>query len=146
MPLDRKKDQAALKHVFGPVSSKRLGQSLGVDLVPMKSCTWNCVYCQLGRTMRYTTLRREFYPHGEILSEIRQSLRSGAHIDWITFVRFCPPRTQDRKRSMKRSIVPLRDFPSGSTSTVLCGSAKSTGESSGSRSCCLVASTTPMKP
>jgi len=86
MPLDRKKDQAALKHVFGPVSSKRLGQSLGVDLVPMKSCTWNCVYCQLGRTKRYTTLRREFYPPGEILSEIRQSLRSGAHIDWITFV------------------------------------------------------------
>ncbi|MCF8382698.1 MAG: radical SAM protein [Chlorobium sp.] len=75
-----------MSHVFGPVSSKRLGQSLGVDLVPMKSCTWNCVYCQLGRTKRYTTLRREFYPPGEILSEIRQSIESGAHIDWITFV------------------------------------------------------------
>jgi len=76
----------AMTHVFGPVSSKRLGQSLGVDLLPPKSCTWNCIYCQLGRTREYTLLRQEFYPPAEILSEIQEAVDSGAHIDWITFV------------------------------------------------------------
>jgi len=75
-----------MTHVFGPVSSKRLGQSLGVDLLPPKSCTWNCIYCQLGRTKEYTLERQEFYPKGEILSEIKEAVDSGAHIDWITFV------------------------------------------------------------
>lgn len=75
-----------VNHVFGPVSSKRLGHSLGVDLLPMKSCTWNCVYCQLGRTERYVTARKEFYPHEEVLAEIQQSLHSGMNIDWMTFV------------------------------------------------------------
>lgn len=86
MPLDRKREQGPLKHVFGPVSSKRLGQSLGVDLLPMKSCTWNCVYCQIGRTKHYVTERCEFYPPEEILKEILDALQAGTHIDWITFV------------------------------------------------------------
>ncbi len=86
MPLDRKREQGPLKHVFGPVSSKRLGQSLGVDLLSMKSCTWNCVYCQIGRTKHYVTDRCEFYPAEEILKEIRNALQTGTHIDWITFV------------------------------------------------------------
>lgn len=75
-----------MNYVFGPVSSKRLGQSLGVDLLPSKSCTWNCVYCQLGRTKEYVTERREFFPKEEILSEILDAVSSGKKIDWITFV------------------------------------------------------------
>jgi wyosine [tRNA(Phe)-imidazoG37] synthetase (radical SAM superfamily) len=75
-----------MKYVFGPVSSKRLGQSLGVDLLPPKSCTWNCVYCQLGRTKRFVTERSEFFPRHDILDEIVEALGSGAPIDWITFV------------------------------------------------------------
>lgn len=75
-----------MKHVFGPVSSKRLGQSLGVDVLPSKSCTWNCIYCQLGRTKEYVTRRREFFPKEEVLAEIRTAVESGAVIDWITFV------------------------------------------------------------
>jgi wyosine [tRNA(Phe)-imidazoG37] synthetase (radical SAM superfamily) len=75
-----------MKHVFGPVSSKRLGQSLGVDLLPSKSCTWNCVYCQLGRTKSFVTERREFFPKEEILAEILETVKSGKPIDWITFV------------------------------------------------------------
>jgi len=75
-----------MKYVFGPVSSKRLGQSLGVDLLPSKSCTWNCIYCQLGRTKEYVTERREFYPKEEILAEILETVASGKPIDWITFV------------------------------------------------------------
>jgi wyosine [tRNA(Phe)-imidazoG37] synthetase (radical SAM superfamily) len=75
-----------MNYVFGPVCSKRLGQSLGVDLLPSKSCTWNCVYCQLGRTKEYVTERREFYPKEEILAEILDTVASGKPIDWITFV------------------------------------------------------------
>ncbi|MBN1928967.1 MAG: radical SAM protein [Chlorobiaceae bacterium] len=75
-----------MNYVFGPVSSKRLGQSLGVDLLPAKSCTWNCIYCQLGRTKEYVTERREFFPKEDILAEILETVRSGKKIDWITFV------------------------------------------------------------
>jgi wyosine [tRNA(Phe)-imidazoG37] synthetase (radical SAM superfamily) len=75
-----------MTHVFGPVSSKRLGQSLGVDLLPSKSCTWNCVYCQLGRTREFVSERCEFYPKEEILTEILQTVETQKSIDWITFV------------------------------------------------------------
>ena len=75
-----------MKHVFGPVSSKRLGQSLGVDVLPAKSCTWDCMYCQLGGTKEFVAERREFYPKEEILEEIRTAVESGVAIDWITFV------------------------------------------------------------
>ncbi len=75
-----------MKHVFGPVSSKRLGQSLGVDLLPSKSCSWNCVYCQLGRTKQFVTQRCEFFPKEEILEEILQAVETPNAIDWITFV------------------------------------------------------------
>ncbi len=75
-----------MKHVFGPVSSKRLGQSLGVDVLPPKSCTWNCIYCQLGKTREYVTERREFFPREEIFEEIQKAVESSAAIDWITFV------------------------------------------------------------
>jgi wyosine [tRNA(Phe)-imidazoG37] synthetase (radical SAM superfamily) len=77
---------STMKHVFGPVSSKRLGQSLGVDLLPSKSCTWNCIYCQLGKTQQFITERCEFFPKEEILAEILETVRSGKKIDWITFV------------------------------------------------------------
>ncbi len=47
------------KHVFGPVPSRRLGRSLGVDLVPFKTCSYDCIYCQLGRTTCKTVERKE---------------------------------------------------------------------------------------
>jgi wyosine [tRNA(Phe)-imidazoG37] synthetase (radical SAM superfamily) len=75
-----------MKYVFGPVSSKRLGQSLGVDLLPPKSCTWNCVYCQLGKTKAFVADRKEFFAREEVLEEIRQALAGTTSLDWITFV------------------------------------------------------------
>lgn len=74
--------------VFGPVPSRRLGRSLGVDLTPLKTCNWNCVYCQLGRTKRLCTVRQEFLPRRAVLQEIEQALAEqppGA-LDWLTFV------------------------------------------------------------
>jgi wyosine [tRNA(Phe)-imidazoG37] synthetase (radical SAM superfamily) len=77
-----------MKYVFGPVPSRRLGKSLGIDPIPLKTCNWNCVYCQLGRTRPLKTMRYEFFPPEEILAEVEQALDSHApgDIDWVTFV------------------------------------------------------------
>ena len=74
--------------VFGPVPSRRLGRSLGVDPVPFKTCNWNCVYCQLGHTAPLTGERREYTPAEEILAEVRAAVKTHGEdsIDWITFV------------------------------------------------------------
>jgi len=77
-----------LKHVFGPVPSRRLGQSLGIDPVPLKTCNWNCVYCQLGRTRPLTNKRNVFFPPKDIISQVKEALKAHkpGEIDWITFV------------------------------------------------------------
>lgn len=77
-----------MKYVFGPVPSRRLGRSLGVDPVPEKTCDWNCVYCQLGRTTPVTMERREYFPREEIIAELETVLAASrpGDIDWITFV------------------------------------------------------------
>ncbi len=70
--------------VFGPVPSRRLGRSLGVDLVPYKTCSFDCVYCQLGRTTRLTVAREEYVPTDGILCEIEETLGKSATPDYIT--------------------------------------------------------------
>jgi wyosine [tRNA(Phe)-imidazoG37] synthetase (radical SAM superfamily) len=72
-------------YVYGPVPSRRLGQSLGVSPIPPKTCSYTCVYCQLGRTTRLQVMRESFYPKKDILAEIvKKSLK--AKPDFITFV------------------------------------------------------------
>ncbi len=71
-------------HIFGPVPSRRLGLSLGIDLVPMKTCTYDCIYCQVGRTTRKTIECKEFFPVQEILKELKKRL-SSVSPDVITF-------------------------------------------------------------
>jgi len=73
------------KYIYGPVPSRRLGFSLGVDLLPFKTCSMNCVYCQLGPGRRTTVRRRELVPTRLVLAEIRAALASGQRIDAITF-------------------------------------------------------------
>lgn len=74
----------SFRHVFGPAFSRRLGRSLGVDLVPFKTCTYDCVYCQLGRTTVCTLERREYVRVGEILDEVARKLETGIEADYIT--------------------------------------------------------------
>jgi len=59
-----------LKYVFGPVPSRRLGRSLGIDLVPYKTCTFDCIYCDLGRTTRKTLSRQSYISPEEIQEEL----------------------------------------------------------------------------
>lgn len=70
--------------VYGPVPSRRLGRSLGVDLVPYKVCTYDCVYCQLGRTTNKTLRREEYVRIDEVAAELKEKLRAGPPPDWIS--------------------------------------------------------------
>ena len=63
-----------MKHIFGPVNSRRLGISLGIDLLPPKICNYNCIYCEIGPTTQFTCERREYVPTAEIIGEIDQFL------------------------------------------------------------------------
>ncbi len=71
--------------IYGPVPSRRLGRSLGVSLIPAKTCTYSCVYCQLGRTNRLQSRRESFFPKERVLSEIRKQL-SISEADFISLV------------------------------------------------------------
>ncbi len=75
---------------YGPVPSRRLGRSLGINHVPPKVCTYSCVYCQLGRTNSMRCERHEFYPPEEIVREVRDQVNKtwerGECIDYLTFV------------------------------------------------------------
>lgn len=77
-----------MKYVFGPVPSWRLGQSLGIDPVPLKTCNWNCVYCQLGRTQPVTMQRSRYVPEHDVIDEVKTALAAheDSQIDWVTFV------------------------------------------------------------
>ena len=73
-----------MKYVYGPVPSRRLGRSLGVDLVPKKICTYDCIYCQIGRTTRQTIERTEYIPANSILQDVKKALREwGDALDYI---------------------------------------------------------------
>lgn len=71
-------------HLFGPVSSRRLGQSLGIDLVPFKVCSFDCVYCELGRTTCKTTTRQEFFPPSDVEEELVRFFSTDPTLDYIT--------------------------------------------------------------
>jgi len=73
------------KYLFGPVPSRRLGRSLGIDLIPFKTCSYNCVYCQLGQTTHQTVEREEYVPSEEVLRELEQKLQENVEIDFLTF-------------------------------------------------------------
>jgi wyosine [tRNA(Phe)-imidazoG37] synthetase (radical SAM superfamily) len=72
-------------HIFGPVSSRRLGRSLGIDLVPFKTCTYNCVYCECGETTHRISRREIFFPVKELYAELTEFLSSLPVLDYITF-------------------------------------------------------------
>ena len=72
------------KYLFGPVPSRRLGKSLGIDLIPFKTCTQNCLYCQLGVDAEQTVERKAYVSIDEVLGELRQRIKDGLDADYIT--------------------------------------------------------------
>ncbi|MCK4701369.1 MAG: radical SAM protein, partial [Bacteroidales bacterium] len=73
------------KYLFGPVPSRRLGMSLGVDLVPHKVCSLNCIYCECGSTKNLTIERKEYVPYNEVIQELKRFLSDNPALDYITF-------------------------------------------------------------
>jgi len=75
---------------FGPVPSRRLGQSLGINNIPPKICSYACVYCQLGRTLTMRTERSDFYDPERIFEEVRKRVEevrlAGESVDYLSFV------------------------------------------------------------
>lgn len=102
-----------MKYVFGPVPSRRLGQSLGIDTIPLKTCNWNCVYCQLGRTKPLTNERKAYFPPGDILLEVKQALETHkpGEIDWVTFVGSGEPLLHSSMGYLIRRVKELTDLP-----------------------------------
>jgi len=72
-------------YTYGPVPSRRLGRSLGVSPIPPKTCSYTCIYCQLGKTTHLQTIRESFYPKEDILAEIIKRAKNSA-LDYVTFV------------------------------------------------------------
>lgn len=75
---------SGFKYLYGPVPSRRLGRSLGIDLVPFKTCTYDCIYCQLGHTTNKTMARLSYAPIKDILSELEIKLATGKRSDYIS--------------------------------------------------------------
>ena len=102
-----------MKYVFGPVPSRRLGQSLGIDTIPLKTCNWNCVYCQLGRTQPVTNERKQYYPPEEIVAEVQEALQAHqpGEIDWVTFVGSGEPLLHSSTGWLIRQVKQMTDLP-----------------------------------
>ena len=102
-----------MKYVYGPVPSRRLGQSLGIDLIPLKTCNWNCVYCQLGRTVPLVNERADYFPPQEILAQAEEAfdIHEPGEIDWVTFVGSGEPTLHASISYLIRQVKALTDLP-----------------------------------
>jgi len=97
------------KYIFGPVPSRRLGRSLGVDLVPFKTCSYDCVYCQLGRTTCKTVERRQRAPLDDLLEELERRLDSQP--DYITLSGSGEPTLHAPLDELLGRIKAITDIP-----------------------------------
>ena len=99
------------KHVYGPVPSRRLGRSLGVDALTFKTCSFDCLYCQLGHTTNHTLERREYVPTAEILDELRRKLHNGDRPEYISFAGSGEPTLHSGLGEIIRGIKAMTDVP-----------------------------------
>ncbi len=98
-------------YIFGPVPSRRLGFSLGIDLVPYKVCSLNCIYCQLGRTTKETVQIKEYIPSSLILKQLKEVLSSGRRIDYLTFSGSGEPTLNSKIGEMISEIKKISEIP-----------------------------------
>ena len=83
--LSRPAKKNSFFHIYGPVPSRRLGFSLGIDIIPFKTCSFDCIYCQLGKAQKKKIERKEYFDVVDIISQIENILASDRRIDFITF-------------------------------------------------------------
>ena len=97
------------EYIFGPVPSRRLGRSLGVDLVPFKTCSYDCIYCQLGRTTNKTMQRKEWMPIDIVTEQLKEKLDSKP--DYITLSGSGEPTLFSRLAELTSRIKGITDIP-----------------------------------
>jgi wyosine [tRNA(Phe)-imidazoG37] synthetase (radical SAM superfamily) len=97
------------EYIFGPVPSRRLGRSLGVDLVPFKTCSYDCIYCQLGRTTNKTIKRKEWVPIDIVIDQLKAKLSSKP--DYITLSGSGEPTLFSRLEDLVSKIKDITDIP-----------------------------------
>ena len=110
---------SGFRHVYGPVPSQRLGHSLGIDLVPYKTCTYDCVYCHLGRTTNKTVSRAVYVEIDKVLEEMDRKLHAGPMPDYISLAGSGEPTLNLRigdliGRIKERTRIPVAVFTNGS--------------------------------
>ena len=100
------------RYLYGPVPSRRLGRSLGIDLVPHKICTYDCIYCQISSTTDKTVERKEYAPVKEILEEVRSFLEEEtSSIDHLSLSGSGEPTLHSRIRSVIEGIKAITSIP-----------------------------------
>jgi len=99
------------KYLFGPVPSRRLGRSLGIDVTPFKTCSFDCVFCQCGGTTVHTAERAEFVPFDEVCAELKQWLTENGNADVITFAGSGEPTLYSRLGDLITFIKQRSDIP-----------------------------------
>jgi len=99
------------KVVYGPVPSRRLGRSLGVDLVPYKICSYDCIYCQIGRTPSPTTERKPYVGVDKVVGDVLDRLSEDVYPDYITLGGSGEPTLNSDIGEIIRRIKSRTDIP-----------------------------------
>jgi len=99
------------KIVYGPVPSRRLGISLGVDIIPYKNCSYDCIYCQLGKTTNQTIQRKSLVSVDSVIKDIKEVLNENSDIDYITFSGSGEPTLNQDIGEMIRRVKSFTQIP-----------------------------------
>jgi wyosine [tRNA(Phe)-imidazoG37] synthetase (radical SAM superfamily) len=99
------------KYTFGPVPSRRLGLSLGVDVIPNKLCSLDCVYCEVGVTDKRGLARKEYLPANEILAEVKEVIAEYPNLDHITISGSGEPTLNSKIGDIIRGIKQMTKVP-----------------------------------
>jgi wyosine [tRNA(Phe)-imidazoG37] synthetase (radical SAM superfamily) len=99
------------KYTFGPVPSRRLGLSLGVDVIPKKLCSLDCVYCEVGVTDKRGLARKEYFPANEILAEVKDVIAEYQDLDHITISGSGEPTLNSKIGDIIRGIKQMTNVP-----------------------------------
>lgn len=99
------------KYLYGPVPSRRLGRSLGIDLVPFKTCSYDCIYCQLGRTTNKTLERKGYVATEDILRELKQKLAEKDQPDYISLAGSGEPTLNANMGQLIEQIKGITNIP-----------------------------------
>jgi wyosine [tRNA(Phe)-imidazoG37] synthetase (radical SAM superfamily) len=104
-------DKEMNKMIYGPVPSRRLGISLGVDIIPYKTCSYDCVYCQLGKTTHQTLERKSYIKISSFLDELKKTIGLNDDIDYLTFAGSGEPTLNQDIGSMIKEVKKITQIP-----------------------------------